>query len=186
MKTESTIVWRRLDQPGHEFARLVRDDSSWRLEGSAILVHDRLPCSLEYEVLCDAEWKSVEGRVRGYVGERRIDSVARVSGGSWQLNNISVSEVDGCSDIDLNFSPSTNLLPIRRLNLAIGESARVCAAWLRFPSFTLEPLEQTYTRLTELTYRYESAGGRFVAELAVDESALPVRYGDFWVADAVI
>lgn len=72
----------------------------------------------------------------------------------------------------LNFSPSTNLLPIRRLNLAIGQGAAVRAAWLRFPSFTLEPLEQVYRRIDPTTYRYESAGGRFVAELQVNDSGL--------------
>jgi hypothetical protein len=39
---------------------------------------------------------------------------------------------EGCLDIDLGFSPSTNLLPIRRLTLAVGEAATVRAAWLPF------------------------------------------------------
>jgi hypothetical protein len=38
------------------------------------------------------------------------------------------------------FSPSTNLLPIRRLNLGVGQAAKVQAAWLRFLGFTLESL----------------------------------------------
>jgi hypothetical protein len=100
--------------------------------------------------------------------------------GRWWLNDRACPAVSGCIDVDLNFSPSTNLLPIRRLNLAIGEEATVRAAWLRFPSFTLEPLEQTYRRLGERTYRYSSAGGRFVAELEVDDRGLPLRYGDIW------
>ena len=32
------------------------------------------------------------------------------------------------------------------------------AAWLRFPGFTLEPLEQLYRRVDDVIYRYESAG----------------------------
>ena len=46
----------------------------------------------------------------------------------------------GCVDLDLNFIPSTTLLPVRRLGLAIGQSAEVQAAWLRFPGFTLVPI----------------------------------------------
>ena len=91
----------------------------------------------------------------------------------------------GCTDIDLNFSPSTNLLPIRRLGLAVGEASDVKAAWLRFPSFRLEPLAQQYRRLDELTYRYESAGGQFVAELKVDPSGFVVDYPGLWQAEAV-
>lgn len=186
MKAESTVVWRRLDHPGHEFARLFRHGSSWRLEGSAILVHEQLPCHLDYEIVCDTDWRSVKAQVRGVVGERSVDCTVEAIRGTWRLNGDTVSEVQGCDDVDLNFSPSTNLLPIRRLALAIGQSAPVRAAWLRFPSFTLEPLEQTYSRLTELIYRYESAGGRFVAEIAVNEAGLPVRYADLWVAEAMI
>jgi hypothetical protein len=56
----------------------------------------------------------------------------------------------------------------------------VRAAWLRFPSFALEPLEQTYTRLERNLYRYESAGGRFVAPITVDDTGLVNQYGDLW------
>ena len=82
-------------------------------------------------------------------------------------------------DIDLNFSPSTNLLPIRRLGLAVGAEAPVTAAWLRFPSFALEPLAQTYRRLSIGAYRYESGGGAFTADLEVDDAGLVTRYPGF-------
>lgn len=84
----------------------------------------------------------------------------------------------GCIDLDLNFSPSTNLLPIRRLGLAVGQEAAARAAWLRFPSFTLEPLDQRYRRIDAATYRYESAGG-FAADLAVDAAGVVTRYPGF-------
>jgi hypothetical protein len=84
--------------------------------------------------------------------------------------------VAGCLDLDLNFSPSTNLLPIRRLELAIGLKAKVQASWLRFPSFTVEPLVQPYRRIHAATYRYESAGGRFVTELQVNTGGFVTSY----------
>ena len=90
----------------------------------------------------------------------------------------------GCLDLDLNFSPSTNLLPIRRLALALGQSAEVKAAWLRFPSFTLEPFEQIYRRIADSTYRYESAGGRFVRDLPVNTAGFVTSYPDFWILEA--
>ena len=85
-----------------------------------------------------------------------------------------------CIDLDLNFSPSTNLLPIRRSNLAIGEGTEVRAAWLRFPSFKLEPLSQRYKRIDESTYRYESGGGNFVTELTVNAVGFVTTYPDLW------
>jgi hypothetical protein len=101
----------------------------------------------------------------------------------WRLNGIERPVVTGCIDLDLNFSPSTNLLPIRRLNLAVGQAAEVRAAWLRFPNFELEPLSQVYRRIDESTYRYESGGGRFVADLAVNSVGFVTNYPAIWQAE---
>ena len=66
---------------------------------------------------------------------------------------------------------------------SVGKEAKVRAAWLRFPSFTLEPLEQLYRRVAESRYRYESAGGRFVAELEVNAAGLVTLYPGFCQAE---
>ena len=116
--------------------------------------------------------------MRGFVGTREIDVRIDVDGERWLLNGVEVDAVRGCVDVDFNFSPSTNLLPIRRG--AIGTN--VVAAWLRFPSFALEPLAQTYERLGERTYRYSSATG-FTAEIEVDEEGLPTHYPGLVIAD---
>ncbi len=57
------------------------------------------------------------------------------------------------------------------------------AAWLRFPGFTLEPLEQVYRRVDNVLYRYESAGGKFVAELKVNALGLVTVYPEVWVEE---
>lgn len=173
------MLWRRLDRPGHEHVEL----HTGALRGVALFTHEKQSCRLDYEVVCDASWATVFAAVNGLVGDRRIDVTVRAGDGHWYLNDVLVPGVDGCIDVDLNFSPSTNLLPIRRLNLRIGEEATVRAAWLRFPSFALEPLDQTYRRLAERRYRYESAGGKFVADIDVDESGMPLRYGDIWTVE---
>jgi hypothetical protein len=119
--------------------------------------------------------------VAGWVGERDVEvEVLRDGAGLWRLNGEPVPEVEGCVDVDLNFSPSTNTLPIRRFNLQVGSSVQIRAAWLRFPSFRLEPLEQSYTRVGTNLYRYESAGGRFVASVEVDAVGLVTEYGEIW------
>jgi hypothetical protein len=124
--------------------------------------------------------------VEGWLDHRSIQFQIKTDlSGRWWLNEVEQPEVMGCIDIDLNFSPSTNLLPIRRLKLAVGESAEVNAAWLRFPSFRLERLTQQYHRLAENIYRYESAGGQFVAELTVDPSGFVLDYPNLWIAEAL-
>lgn len=179
------VLWRRLDRGGHEAARLRLDGTVWRLTGTVVTVDDGRPCALEYAVACDALWRTREARVTGWLGRTPVAVELRADGeGSWWRDGAPQPAVDGCLDVDLGFSPSTNTLPIRRLALAAGAGASVRAAWLRFPDFTLEPLEQRYTRTGESLYRYESAGGRFVAELETGAGSLVSRYGDYWRAEA--
>jgi hypothetical protein len=175
------ILWRRLDTPGHEVARLACEDSSPCLSGTAVFLWERQPCRLDYRVICDSRWHTVAGKVTGFVGDEGIEIECTADASChWRLNGKNQPAVAGCIDLDLNFSPSTNLLPIRRLNLEIGEEALVRAAWLRFPSFQLEPLDQFYRRTGESTYRYESGGGSFVADLHVDSQGFVTRYQDLW------
>jgi hypothetical protein len=180
-----SVLWRRLDLPGHEAARLSSRDSGWQIAGAAVFAHGQLPCRLDYLVVCDLGWRTISGRVTGWVGDQSIAVDITVdSSGQWQLNGTACPQVAGCTDLDLNFSPCTNMLPIRRLGLVIGAQAEVRAAWLRFPGFTLEPLDQIYRRLDAMTYRYESAGGKFVAELKVNEAGFATEYPDLWRMEA--
>jgi hypothetical protein len=184
---KESILWRRLDRPGHEFARLSREDSGWLLSGAAVFLHDQLPCRLDYAIRCDLEWSTRSGSVEGWVGDQAVQiEVSADPSRRWFLNGQHCPEVGGCVDLDLNFSPSTNLLPIRRLGLAAGQEAPVRTAWLRFPSFALELLEQRYLRIDAHRYRYESAGGRFVADLQVNDAGFVIKYGDIWHAESEI
>lgn|SRR5262245_23153587 len=180
-RANHSILWRRLDQPGHESARLFFQHSRWNLAGTAVFAHKHQPCRLDYLVICDSQWKTSSAKVAGWIANRIVEiEVVVDSSLRWKLNGVECSDVVGCIDIDLNFSPSTNLLPIRRLGLEIGQQAAVNAAWLRFPSFTLELLEQRYRRLDEATYRYESAGGKFVTELRVNRAGFVTSYPTIW------
>jgi uncharacterized protein len=85
-------------------------------------------------------------------------------------------------DVDLGFTPATNTLPIRRLALAIGQSTPARSAWLRFPELRLEPLEQTYTREADQTFRYRALidGETFTARLDTDVYGRVVLYEGLW------
>jgi hypothetical protein len=179
--TGQTILWRRLDKPGHEASRFFLHDSFRHLVGTAVFAHNAHPCRLDYAVVCNAEWQTVSATVQGWVGDQTIAiGVSADATRRWWLNGAECSIVAGSIDLDLNFSPSTNLLPIRRLDLAIGQEAQVQAAWLRFPSFALEPLDQRYRRLDAATYRYESGGGAFATELQVNEAGFITLYPNFF------
>lgn len=182
---DQSILWRRLDTKGLEAARVYGDDDGWYLDGAAIFLHEGDPCRLEYFIECDPEWRTMSATIDGWVGDEVITREIEVSeDGIWYLDDEEIKEVEGCVDIDLNFSPITNLLPLRRLELKNGESKKVSAAWLRFPSFKLERLDQSYTRIDDSTVRYESRDGEFVRDLKVNSAGLVTEYPDYWMAEA--
>src|SRR5687767_4129496 len=127
----SSILWRRIDSPGHDGCRLEQDARGWRLAGTAVFLHDDQPAQLAYEVTCDPGWRAREGRVDGWVGTRALHvRVAHGPDGAWSFNGAPVSGFDECADIDFGFTPATNLAQLRRVNLAIGQAADVPVAWL--------------------------------------------------------
>ena len=179
--TLSPVIWKRHDLPGHEVCRILNVDGGWRLIGVSVFFYEGDACRLDYEIDCDQQWITRSTVVNGWVGDRTIRlSIERNNAGQWKVNGEECETVAGCVDIDLNFSPSTNLLPIRRLAFAQDTTSIVRAAWLRFPTFVLEPLEQSYTRIGSRCYRYESSGGQFVANISVDANGLVVDYANLW------
>ena len=154
------------------------------MSGLALISHDNTPTYIGYDVECDVAWHSLRCTVKASVGEEHMNLDIRRQGKRWMVNGMDVAEVSGAEDIDLSFSPATNLLPIRRLALKVGDSGTISAAWVRFPEFRLELLEQTYTRLDDATYRYESGGGKFRCDLKVDGSGLVLDYPGLWSAES--
>ena len=179
--TKELILWRAIQWPGHEACRLYQLDSEWRLEGTAVFRDEDRICRVSYLIACDANWNTRSAMVSGWCGDDDVKLELSVDAHRrWQVNGVAQPQVDQCIDVDLNFSPSTNLLPIRRLKLEVGQQAEVKAAWLRFPSFQLEPLAQIYERLGEFEYRYSSRDGEFVAELRVNETGMVTVYPQLW------
>jgi uncharacterized protein len=183
----TNIAWRRLDVPGHDAATLSPRGDGWDLEGAAVLVRAGVVCHLNYVVKLDGGWNTRSADVKGWVGTRRIDLRIEVGrDGQWTLNDQLVDAVRGCVDIDFAFTPSTNLLPIRRLALPVGGSQGLVAAWLRFPDFDLQPLDQVYLRSGELSYEYQSRGGSFRASLSVSPEGFVVDYPGLWTQETAV
>jgi hypothetical protein len=180
-QTVINVAWRRLDIPGHDAATLSPSGDWWDLEGAAVLVRSGVVCHLNYVVKLDGGWQTRSAEVNGWVGSRRIDLRIEVGrDGQWTVNDQLIEAVRGCIDIDFAFTPATNLLPIRRLALPIGGSQSVVAAWLRFPDFDLQPLDQGYLRSGESRYEYQSRGGSFRASLSVSAEGFVVDYPGVW------
>ncbi|MFQ5948920.1 MAG: putative glycolipid-binding domain-containing protein, partial [Acidimicrobiia bacterium] len=131
----------------------------------------------------DPTWRTrvVGVTIDGPGPEERI-AIEADGEGNWSVTEGRLLFLDGCLDVDFEFSPATNTLPIRRLGLEVGEQAATSAAWVRFPERKVERIEQTHECLGEDRYRYSS--GPFSAELVVRDDGLVVEYEGSWKAIA--
>jgi hypothetical protein len=127
-----------------------------------------------YEVSLDDHWVFRELTVHGHDGQRL--EVDRGDDGTWSVNNELRPDLKGAIDIDLAFSPFTNTLPIRRLNLAIGSRAAITTAYIDRPFFRVIPDPQAYTRTSVNTYLYESLDSDFSRQITVDPDGFVIDY----------
>jgi uncharacterized protein len=174
-------LWRWLDGHGCERFELKHLDGLWRLSGTVVGLAETGPAEARYEVTCDAGWRTVCATValRDDGGDRTLD--VRAESGRWTVDGRVLPSLDGCEDVDLEWSPSTNTLPIRRLDLPVGgATGELRMAWVRFPSLALEPLPQEYRRTAAGRYHFSSGGGSFATDIDVDADGLVLRYEGGW------
>ena len=185
-KLVAVFFWRRVDQPGHDCCRLFRLSNGWALRGMAVFGEAGDPCNFAYEVVIDSRWITRSARLTGFQGKKEIDMrIRRTTNGSWRVGTEPQHAVANCFDIDLGFTPATNLLAIRRLQLSVGEQAEAPAAWLALPGLTLSVLPQTYRRLTKLEYEYEAPSLGYKGRLRVSKLGVVEKYpGLFEIAYA--
>lgn len=175
------VVWKNLRVGGTDYCSLWHTAEGWLLKGTfAGMLQDQRPILAAYEIHCDENWRTHRVQIeRSIGGDFKALSLSVESRGAWRSSAEELPEIQGCDDADLALTPATNTLPIRRLNLAVGASASIIAAWVKLPDLTVQPLSQRYSRLAKDTYRYESNTG-FSAEITVDDFGLVIDYPGAW------
>lgn len=180
------ILWRRLDTAGHDACRLVALPSGWRLEGAAAYRHeDGTLCCVSYRAECDRSWRTRLASVSGWCGDQSVDiGIERSDDGAWLLDGAEVGAVRDCEDVDLGFTPATNLFQLRRMALEVGQAEDIAVAWLDIPDGGLSLLRQRYERLDQHTYGYRAPRFDYEAQLRVDANGFVLNYPRLWEAES--
>jgi hypothetical protein len=171
-----TARWAPLEGSGLEHLTVRHEDGAYIARSALIGERGGAPFAIRYTLICDGNW-----HVRFLdleLTDGRAVTLSATGEGEWMdVEGNPLRALKGCIDIDLEGSPYTNTLPIRRLGLREGESAEIAVTYVPFGDFVPRVERQRYTCLKAgRLFRYDAADGRFTAEIAVDEAGLVAAY----------
>jgi hypothetical protein len=178
-----SILWRRVRDPGMDRCELTTGPDGHRLSGTALFSGNGLPVEIRYSIALDERWRTriVGVHVRAPADVRSV--ALRSDGeGNWEVGGEPIDDLAGATDVDLAWTPATNTIPIRRLDLDVGAGAETLVAFVPYPDRLVERRAQSYTRLAERRYRYQS--GDFSTDLTVDAAGIVTQYPGMWTGEA--
>src|SRR5207237_5318725 len=155
------ILWQGLVAPSMERFIAARTESGFQLSGLLLQAHQDAPYVVRYSIDMDETWRTRAVQVEVENDGRHRTSLLTDGSGRWSRDAELLPDLDDCLDVDLEWSPSTNTLPIRRLGLAPDQTKPGAAARVPVPSSDAQRVDQSYERLAARRYRYRSC--RFTA-----------------------
>jgi uncharacterized protein len=152
-----------------------------RAEGAAAAVEGEEPLTVRYLITFDEGWITHGALVAGRSASgRHAVKLEADADRRWRVDGERAPQIEGCFDVDLEFSCLTNAFPVHRLGLGVGQATDAPAAYVRAVDLRVERLEQRYTRLDDVDgrqrYHYSAPAFDFECELVYDRAGLLLDY----------
>jgi hypothetical protein len=178
------LGWMAERWPGLEHVIVTASAAGYRADGQLIMAEEEL-VTVRYQLRCDADWRftGLDISVTSAAGHRDL-AVSADGAGSWTAGGQPRPDLSGCTDIDINCTPLTNTLPIRRIAWSPGDAHDLEVAYVSVPELEVRAVRQRYTLLDAgersggARYRYES--GSFRSDLRVDRDGWVTDYPGIW------
>jgi len=178
MTTE--LLWSTWDDTGYEHVRIDAGHPEWTVYDSMFVrVDEGTVRRGGYTLICDKAWRTLELRIMAEPAPGSMQALHLLASGDGRWTDADgrpLPELDGCIDVDIQWTPLTNTLPIRRLGLQQGHQKEIRVVYVPLPSLELRVAEQRYTGLAPNVARYESLTSDFTADLAIDPEGFVVDY----------
>jgi len=171
------VLWLREDGTGNDACRFAQAEGGYLVDGSSTGPDGEV---LRYRIR--ARDDGTRRRVR--IGKKSRLVARRAKDDTWTLNRVPVPDVTGAKDIDLAFTPATLTLPIRRLNLGVGDTTAVRVARLDVETQTLIPLELLLRRVSDNTYEAKTLATGATSRFSVDDQGIVQSQPGQWIAQA--
>lgn len=158
-----------------EHLRLEVGAAGARADGQVVGLFDDRPLRLHYLLETASDWSVRSLRIEAFGGSQL--ALSSDGQGNWRdAGGNPLPALASCVDIDIQATPFTNTLPVRRLGLDVGASSEISVVYIPVPALVVRPERQRYTRSSPNKYLFEGLESGFQAELEVDEQGLVVEY----------
>ena len=180
------VLWRGTEEWLAEAASVDFTDSGMTASGTQLGAEPH-PYRLDYRLDAGEEFvtRSLQVEASGEGWTRSIE-LTHDGEGSWELQGEGVDPgdteiVQGALDCDLEYSPLTNLMPVRRHSIDEREiEVDFLVAWVSVPDLGLRASRQRYEHVSRsdagAIVRFVSLDSDFSAELELDADGLVVDY----------
>ena len=170
--------WERLDVPGFDSCSLIQTDSGWRLEGCAEFTEGGQEHKIDYSVDCAENWNTWRAEIKG-----TSNHVITRKSGQWFLDGkLQEDMAGGVTQIDFGFTPATNFIQLKQMDLKIGQSDDCVVAWFDLGEPELSYLHQMYKRTGEAIYEYDSPSYGYHETLTIAENGFVADYPHLWTS----
>jgi len=167
-------AWHGCDA-GLEHVDVRPSDGGLTISGVVIGQDEGTKFGLHYRLKVDSSWHTRAVHLQTTSGH--VLDLESNGHGSWTGNGKPRPDLQGCIDVDIQATPLTNTLPIRRLQWTAGQAVEVRLCYIALPDLTVSPKDQRYTALTPGSlFRFESLESGFTADLPVDEDGFVRDY----------
>jgi hypothetical protein len=177
MRTEA--IWEQLVGKGIEHL-ILRQRERIEANGLAAGVLEDIPYRINYQIVCDQDWKVQSVRVEDLLNDKVLVLIKSRNDGWMDEQNHRFEELNGCMDVDIRITPFTNTLPIKKLKLGLNESKEISVVYFRVPDLGISKFKQRYTFLARAedheVYKYESLDSDFTSDITVGMDGLVIDY----------
>lgn len=180
MIDQIVVMWRRIDQPGHEVMRFTEHPTGSRIDGFAAYREEEGPIGLHYWVELGPDRTARRAAIEGQAQGRPFRHEIERSSQGWRLDGVSQNGLDDIPHLDLGFTPATNMPRLRHAALADGEATTFDVAWFDIGRTSLDRLSQSYRRLGRGRFTYESPATGYAAELELGQDGFTTNYPGLW------
>lgn len=181
----SELIWQHLDAAGWEHVRVIDDHPGWTVFDSILVREDKGQVLRGgYTLVVDKQWRTLELRfmLESAPGSMQGIHLLTEGDGRWtDANEQHIPELDGISDVDIQWSPLTNTLPLNRLGMSEGSHHDVRVAYIALPDIALQVVDQHYDRPNEEVLEFSAPGRPEKFAIEVDNNGFVKHYPELFI-----